>query len=85
MYLICCSQVQYPHSKSSKMSKVRDFPAVSGSIIWARQVGLFQDSLAQYCRRRNKINTFLFHFDFLTINKSKFSSINRERFAFFVL
>ncbi|CAB4015784.1 cytoplasmic dynein 1 heavy chain 1 [Paramuricea clavata] len=41
-------KVQYPHSKSSKMSKVRDFPAVSGSIIWARQI---ERQLNAYLRR----------------------------------
>ncbi|XP_030854690.1 cytoplasmic dynein 1 heavy chain 1 [Strongylocentrotus purpuratus] len=31
-------KVQYPQSKACKMSKVRDLPPVSGSIIWARQI-----------------------------------------------
>ena len=34
-------KVQYPHSKASKMSKVRDLPPVSGSIIWAKEVNLY--------------------------------------------
>ena len=34
-------KVQYPHSKASKMSKVRDLPPVSGSIIWAKEVTLY--------------------------------------------
>lgn len=33
-------KVQYPHSKSCRMSRFRDLPPVSGSIIWARQVSL---------------------------------------------
>lgn len=43
MYVIDSSQylfpfqIQYPYSKACKMSKVRDLPPVSGSIIWARQ------------------------------------------------
>ena len=31
-------KVQYAHSKACRMSRVRDLPPVSGSIIWARQV-----------------------------------------------
>ena len=31
-------QVQYSQNQACHMSKVRDFPPVSGSIIWARQV-----------------------------------------------
>ena len=31
-------KVQYPQSKASKMSKVRDLPPLSGSIIWAKEV-----------------------------------------------
>ncbi|XP_022096690.1 cytoplasmic dynein 1 heavy chain 1-like isoform X2 [Acanthaster planci] len=31
-------KVQYPQSKACRMSKVRDLPPVSGSIIWARQI-----------------------------------------------
>ena len=31
-------KVQYPQSKACRMSRVRDLPPVSGSIIWARQV-----------------------------------------------
>ena len=31
-------KVQYPQSKGCRMSRVRDLPPVSGSIIWARQV-----------------------------------------------
>ncbi|XP_077870638.1 cytoplasmic dynein 1 heavy chain 1-like [Saccoglossus kowalevskii] len=31
-------KVQYPQSKACKMSRVRDLPPVSGSIIWARQI-----------------------------------------------
>ncbi|XP_070577189.1 cytoplasmic dynein 1 heavy chain 1-like [Ptychodera flava] len=31
-------KVQYPQSKAYKMSRVRDLPPVSGSIIWARQI-----------------------------------------------
>lgn len=31
-------KVQYPHSKASKMSKVRDLPPLSGSIIWAKEI-----------------------------------------------
>ncbi|XP_001636057.2 cytoplasmic dynein 1 heavy chain 1 isoform X2 [Nematostella vectensis] len=31
-------KVQYPYSKACKMSRVRDLPPVSGSIIWARQI-----------------------------------------------
>ena len=32
-------KVQFPQSKACRMSRVRDLPPVSGSIIWARQVG----------------------------------------------
>lgn len=31
-------KVQYPQSKACRMSKVRDLPPVSGSIIWAKQI-----------------------------------------------
>ena len=31
-------KVQYPHSQACHMSRVRDLPPVSGSIIWAKQV-----------------------------------------------
>ena len=31
-------KVQFPHSKACRMSRVRDLPPVSGSIIWARQI-----------------------------------------------
>ena len=31
-------KVQYPHSKSCRMSKGRDLPPVSGSIVWAKGV-----------------------------------------------
>ena len=31
-------KVQFPQSKSCKMSKVRDLPPISGSIIWAKQI-----------------------------------------------
>ena len=31
-------QVQYPASKSCRMSHIWDLPPTSGSIIWARQV-----------------------------------------------
>lgn len=42
------NQVQYPHSRACKMSKVRDLPPVSGSIIWARQI---DRQLSAYMRR----------------------------------
>ncbi|XP_074612492.1 cytoplasmic dynein 1 heavy chain 1-like isoform X2 [Acropora palmata] len=41
-------KVQYPYSKACKMSKVRDLPPVSGSIIWARQI---DRQLSAYMRR----------------------------------
>ena len=41
-------KVQYPHSKASHMSQVRDLPQVSGSIIWARQI---ERQLNAYMRR----------------------------------
>ncbi len=34
-------KVQFPNSKACRMSKVRDLPPISGSIIWARQVNIF--------------------------------------------
>ncbi|KAI8505358.1 Cytoplasmic dynein 1 heavy chain 1, partial [Branchiostoma belcheri] len=41
-------KVQYPHSKACRMSRVRDLPPVSGSIIWARQI---ERQLSAYMRR----------------------------------
>ncbi|XP_071963522.1 cytoplasmic dynein 1 heavy chain 1-like [Antedon mediterranea] len=41
-------KIQYPLSKASKMSKVRDLPPTSGSIIWARQI---DRQLTAYMRR----------------------------------
>ncbi|CAH3116472.1 unnamed protein product [Pocillopora meandrina] len=41
-------KIQYPYSKACKMSKVRDLPPVSGSIIWARQI---DRQLSAYMRR----------------------------------
>ncbi|ESP05087.1 hypothetical protein LOTGIDRAFT_151884 [Lottia gigantea] len=41
-------KVQYPQSKACRMSKVRDLPPVSGSIIWARQI---ERQLNAYMRR----------------------------------
>lgn len=31
-------QIQYPSSKSFRMSQARDLPPVSSSIIWAKQI-----------------------------------------------
>eukprot|EP00112_Aurelia_sp_Birch-Aquarium-sp1_P023013 Seg670.8 transcript_id=Seg670.8/GoldUCD/mRNA.D3Y31 product="Cytoplasmic dynein 1 heavy chain 1" protein_id=Seg670.8/GoldUCD/D3Y31 len=41
-------KVQFPHSKACRMSKVRDLPPISGSIIWARQI---ESQLKAYLRR----------------------------------
>lgn len=41
-------KIQYPQSKSCKMSKVYDLPLVSGSIIWARQI---ERKLSVYMKR----------------------------------
>uniref|UniRef100_T1JGT9 Dynein heavy chain, cytoplasmic n=1 Tax=Strigamia maritima TaxID=126957 RepID=T1JGT9_STRMM len=41
-------KVQYPQSKSCRMSHVRDLPPVSGSIIWAKQI---DRQLTAYMRR----------------------------------
>ncbi|GLV39725.1 Dynein heavy chain 64C [Carabus blaptoides fortunei] len=41
-------KVQYPLSKSSRISKVRDLPPIAGSIIWARQI---DHQLTTYLRR----------------------------------
>ncbi|XP_076442165.1 cytoplasmic dynein 1 heavy chain 1-like isoform X5 [Babylonia areolata] len=41
-------KVQYPQSKSCRMSRGHDFPPVSGSIIWARQI---ERQLNAYMRR----------------------------------
>eukprot|EP00111_Clytia_hemisphaerica_P013470 TCONS_00039590-protein len=41
-------KVQYPKSKASKMSKVRDLPPLSGSIIWAKEI---ERQLRAYLRR----------------------------------
>ncbi|CAG2060235.1 unnamed protein product, partial [Timema podura] len=41
-------KVQYPQSKSFRMSVVRDLPPVSGSIIWAKQI---DRQLTAYLRR----------------------------------
>ncbi|XP_025833356.1 dynein heavy chain, cytoplasmic [Agrilus planipennis] len=41
-------KVQYPQSNSARISKVRDLPPVSGSIIWARQI---DHQLTTYLRR----------------------------------
>ncbi|XP_074643936.1 cytoplasmic dynein 1 heavy chain 1-like isoform X2 [Tubulanus polymorphus] len=41
-------KVQYAHSKACRMSRVRDLPPVSGSIIWARQI---ERQLNAYMRR----------------------------------
>ena len=40
--------MQYPQSKSCRMSNVRDLPPVAGSIIWARQI---ERQLNAYMRR----------------------------------
>lgn len=40
--------MQYPQSNSAKISKVRDLPPVSGSIMWARQI---DRQLTTYLRR----------------------------------
>jgi len=48
---VCCDfalQVQYPHSSASQISRVRDFPPLAGSIIWARQI---ERQLNAYMRR----------------------------------
>ena len=42
------NQVQFSHSKACRMSKVRDLPPISGSIIWARQI---ESQLKAYLRR----------------------------------
>ena len=41
-------KVQYPQSRACRMSRVRDLPPVSGSIIWARQI---ERQLNAYMRR----------------------------------
>ena len=41
-------KIQYPQSKACKMSKVRDLPPISGSIIWAKQI---ERQLSVYMRR----------------------------------
>lgn len=41
-------KVQYPQSKAYRMSRVRDIPPVSGSIIWARQI---ERQLSVYMKR----------------------------------
>ncbi|KAK7789348.1 hypothetical protein R5R35_002380 [Gryllus longicercus] len=41
-------KVQYPQSKSCRMSTVRDLPPVSGSIVWAKQI---DRQLTAYLRR----------------------------------
>ena len=38
MKIIVLLQVQYPASKSCRMSHIWDLPPTSGSIIWAKQV-----------------------------------------------
>lgn len=48
MFFMLFSKVQYPQSKSSRISKVRDLPPVAGSIIWARQIDY---QLTTYLRR----------------------------------
>uniref|UniRef100_A0A1B0B0C4 Dynein heavy chain, cytoplasmic n=1 Tax=Glossina palpalis gambiensis TaxID=67801 RepID=A0A1B0B0C4_9MUSC len=41
-------KVQYPQSKSCRLSTVRDLPPVAGSIIWARQI---DNQLTMYLKR----------------------------------
>ncbi|XP_005182290.1 dynein heavy chain, cytoplasmic isoform X3 [Musca domestica] len=41
-------KVQYPQSKSCRLSTVRDLPPVAGSIIWARQIN---NQLTMYLKR----------------------------------
>lgn len=41
-------QVQYPQSKCSRISLVRDLPPVAGSIIWAKQI---DHQLTAYLKR----------------------------------
>lgn len=41
-------KVQYPQSKSCRLSSVRDLPPVAGSIIWARQI---DNQLTMYLKR----------------------------------
>lgn len=41
-------QVQYPQSKCSRLSLVRDLPPVAGSIIWAKQI---DHQLTAYLKR----------------------------------
>ncbi|XP_055707524.1 dynein heavy chain, cytoplasmic isoform X3 [Phlebotomus papatasi] len=41
-------KVQYPQSKSCRISNVRDLPPVAGSIIWARQI---DNQLTMYLKR----------------------------------
>ena len=40
--------MQYPQSKSCRMSHIRDLPPVSGSIIWAKQI---ERQLTAFMRR----------------------------------
>lgn len=42
------NQVQYPQSKCSRLSLVRDLPPVAGSIIWAKQI---DHQLTAYLKR----------------------------------
>ncbi|CAG2102482.1 unnamed protein product, partial [Medioppia subpectinata] len=41
-------KVQYPQNKACKMSRVRDLPPVSGSIVWAKQI---ERQLSVYMKR----------------------------------
>lgn len=41
-------QIQYPQSKSCRLSVVRDLPPVAGSILWARQI---DNQLTMYLKR----------------------------------
>lgn len=41
-------KVQYPQSKSCRLSVVRDLPPVAGSIIWIRQI---DNQLTMYLKR----------------------------------
>jgi dynein heavy chain 1 len=41
-------KIQYPHSRASRMSTVRDLPPIAGSIIWAKQI---DRQLTAYMRR----------------------------------
>ena len=57
-------QVQYPQSKCSRLSLVRDLPPVAGSIIWAKQI---DHQLTAYLKRvedvlgKNKVLSQVFY------------------------